>query len=141
MDLTTTLDGRDRDVRKSQRAASPSAREIVASIIALALTAMTIWDLLIMLGVLGSSDASFTRAKEVFLSLSGTCGTILGFYFGSMSTQAAQSEALRASLRAERQGRLVRDGVQRALLAGDAGATTARLLELQQRLGQGEAEG
>ena len=55
-----------------------SARHVVATLIAIAVAAMTVWDVLVMMGVLGSSDAAFSRAKEVFQGLSGIFGTVLG---------------------------------------------------------------
>jgi arginine exporter protein ArgO len=90
-------------------------RALVASVIAIAVAAMTVWDVLIMMGVLGSSDAAFSRAKEVFQGLSGIFGTVLGLYFGAMAADSARREAIQSSLLTQRIRQTARDGIRRAL--------------------------
>jgi|SRR5689334_12743497 len=94
-------------------------RAIVASIIAIAVAAMTVWDVLIMMGVLGSSDAAFSRAKEVFQGLSGIFGTVLGLYFGAMAADSARREAIHSTLLTQRIRQAARDGIRRALSQQD----------------------
>jgi len=94
-------------------------RAIVASIIAIAVAAMTVWDVLIMMGVLGSSDAAFSRAKEVFQGLSGIFGTVLGLYFGAMAADSARREAIQSLVLTQRVRQAARDGIRRALSQQD----------------------